>query len=173
MNFDSIEGLSDEDINTLYSDEEMLSNWYGTWCKTVHADASSRCISSVSAYAKADHCGLSCVQTIEFSESAMNAKCNELCGAGSMTKLLFHFYFSRGEYRHDKNYGFYCPAIGYVNGGSYWVHCYHYFEGTCAGMYHHHHLWHINHRHYTNHYYATSGAQWSLQSTTCRTLLNR
>ena len=125
MDFDSIEGLSDEAINELYNDEEKLVEWYGTFCKTFYADANSNCVSFFTRYAHIGHCALDCASTITFSAEAMKMKCAELCGGGADIALEANVHknahsagYARG-YRHG-----YCHGLGYCTHGNANSHCY-------------------------------------------------
>ena len=115
MNFDSIEGLSDEDINELYFEEEKLVEWYGTFCKTIYADDNSYCVSFFTRYAHIDHCALDCTNSITFSAEAMKAKCAELCGKGTDVALEANVHKHSYSHAHPVFYGCgYCHGFGYV-----------------------------------------------------------
>ena len=87
MNFESIEGLAEQEINELYFDEEKLAEWYGTFCKTVYEDPNSHCVSFFLKYSHIGHCALDCASTITFTADAMKQKCAELCGGGTEIAL--------------------------------------------------------------------------------------
>ena len=126
MNFESIEGLSDEAINDLYADEEKLAEWYGTFCKTVYADENSNCVSFFTRYAHSGHCALDCANSITFTADAMKQKCAELCGGGADIALEANahkhahsasYYGGAGGYHHH-----YCHGLGYYNNPCYHGH---------------------------------------------------
>ena len=138
MNFDSLEGLTDADINELYFDEEKLVEWYGTFCKTVYADENSKCVSFFTRYAHSGHCALDCANSITFTADAMKAKCAELCGGGTEIALEANAH----KHAHSETtvsrigrfgQGLYCHGVGYLIAGNGAVWC----DNWCAqGHYH-------------------------------------
>ena len=146
MNFDSLEGLTDADINQLYFDEEKLVEWYGTFCKTVYADENSNCVSFFTRYAHNGHCALDCANSITFTEEAMKLKCAELCGGGTEIALEanVHKNAHSATYvnREDTTYH-YCHGIGTI--GTW---------GSCGGRYSHRIC-------YSGHYHSCHEAAWN------------
>ena len=131
MNFENIEGLSDEDVNALYADEEKLVEWYGTFCKTVHADPNSLCVSFYSKYESSGHCALDCASTLTFTAEAMKAKCGELCGGGAELALEANVH----KNAHSASYyngtaGGYCHGCGF-SGYAHSGWCYHGHYHSC------------------------------------------
>ena len=152
MNFDSLEGLSDEEISSLYMDEEKLADWYGTFCKTFYADSSSSCVSAVGAYATSNHCSLECTGALTFTERAMNAKCNALCGGGGDSDLSLKSN-THIIYANDYNFtarNIYCYNVGHNTGNSYQATCFHWNYLTCHANYFKSHMW----------YYYGGGGHW-------------
>ena len=167
MNFDSIEGLSDEAINELYFDEEKLVEWYGTFCKTVYADENSNCVSFFTRYAHSGHCALDCANSITFTADAMKAKCAELCGGGAEIALEANVHKNAhsasyviyrdggGIYCHKCNSGSFVDSSGYNYEACYQGHyhscheaMWHYagygnFQGYCNTITRHEHPWPI------------------------------
>ena len=171
MDFDSIEGLSDEAINELYNNEEKLVEWYGTFCKTVYADANSNCVSFFTRYAHNGHCALDCANSITFTADAMKAKCAELCGGGAEIALEANVH----KNAHSASYAayegiYYCHGIGYQNNIQSGAHCYKghyhscfeaawYYVGRINGSYR---SFHGRHEH-----------PWPIEWNRCNTMLTR
>ena len=92
MDFDSIEGLTDEAVNFLYDDNvEHVGTWFGTYCRTFHNFSSSLCVNAFnSTFAK---CHIHCESSIQFTADAMQFKCNNYCGgASSFTDVSAHVF---------------------------------------------------------------------------------
>ena len=126
MNFDNIEGLTDEDVNALYEDVEKLSTWYGTWCPSYHENPNSLCVNSLSAYATFGDCPITCEDTINFTSDAMNMKCQNLCGVDAKF-TNFHLNAHSATVLH---HSLYCHGLGYLPYRSGFYH------GCYAGHYH-------------------------------------
>ena len=93
MNFDSIEGLMDNEIAELYdninAEGPMIGATYQVYeclCTTyVTAGDESYCASPVTT---SGLCGLSCDTTQVYTDAACRAKCTELCGPGGSFQLV-------------------------------------------------------------------------------------
>ena len=171
MNFDSIEGLSEDAVNELYFDEEKMANWYGTFCKTVYADANSNCVSFFTRYADIGHCALDCANSITFTADAMKAKCAELCGGSADIALEANVHKNaHSAYQNNAN-NRYCHGIGYQTYCCGEVLCY-------QGHYHscHEAAWNYYGKWYTNHYGYFHGRHehpWPITWSRCQALKTR
>ena len=101
MNFDSIEGLNEQDLTYLYetaiennSLEEQIA--YETWicvCKTKPELASSKCYNHINSHAKS--CHMYCDFYLTFSHETCNRKCQE---NGCHDAGVLSFFVSLGNY---------------------------------------------------------------------------
>ena len=125
MNFDSIEGLNEKDINNLFDDEtEKSAEWFGTYCKTFYNFKDSACANAFNkTFSK---CPIHCEDSINFTHAAMQAKCNsysggtesfvdvsafiKVYGGDSFAGIDCHFWF---HYR----YGHYYYNTRYIEAG--------------------------------------------------------
>ena len=95
MNFDSIEGLTEREIMSLFDDNVektavSVTTWFGTYCKTYYNFNSSRCINSFSSTWR--YCPIDCDQTIRFTSMALQEKCNNYCGGtSSFDSIAYHW----------------------------------------------------------------------------------
>ena len=89
MNFESIENLCEEETKLLYDDNaDILATWFGTYCKNMLSDSSSRC--SMAHYGRnsnARMCVIACDEYIQFSFASLTQKCNDYCGANTLSQL--------------------------------------------------------------------------------------
>ena len=162
MDFDSIEGLSEEDINSMYENSDLIGNWFGTWCKTFYNDRESLCANSAAGYTTHGECPITCESTISFTTEAMDHKCKEICGSNA-THINFHMTFhtaSEGSFT-------YCHGLGHV--ASYRCYKGHYHNCHEAAWYYkdhnggtHHSYFHGRHEH-----------PWPMNYSQCRVLKTR
>ena len=95
MNFDSIENLNDEDVNAFYDDSiEKTATWFGTYCKTFYNFKESLCKNSTTFSGKQtfEKCPIHCEESINFTYSALQAKCNNYCGGSESFVDVAHHY---------------------------------------------------------------------------------
>ena len=89
MNFESIENLTVEGINSLFDEGvESIATWFGTWCFTYTANANSKCMNSFTNFS---NCPVACDELIMFSTETASKKCLDLCGlAAGWVNFFYH-----------------------------------------------------------------------------------
>ena len=128
MNFDSIEGLTEFDIEQLYENANIEGPMLGATqvheclCSTVIGSSSSHCVATDFS---SGLCSLDCDETQVYSDSACRAKCQELCGWGGAHHLVHTGLMARFDcYMPCTNHGsggYGCKDRGYHYWHSYGV----------------------------------------------------
>ena len=162
MDFDSLEGLTDSDINELYFDEEKLVEWYGTFCKTVYADANSSCVSFFTRYAHIGHCALDCANSITFTADAMKQKCAELCGGGAAIALEVNAH----KNAHSADYVIHTSNYCHGTGGGYQCYKGHYHSCFEAA-------WNYYNGSYSRYFHGRHEHPWPITWSRCQALKTR
>ena len=99
MDFESIEGLNEEELLRLYDENnEIVATHYGTYCKTNYSFSASLCANSfIHSFGV---CPINCETSVRFSHSALQAKCNNYCnGTASFDRInaFIAYYYNAAQ----------------------------------------------------------------------------